>query len=430
MSDAHTGFQFRSIALPALLPSLLFAIGEGSIIPIIPAIAQNLGAGLALAGFIAAMIMVGELIGDIPSGWIVSRIGERRAMVGASLVSIVGVAICIVSTGPWMLAAGIFLIGLSSATFALARHAFMTTFVPVEFRARALSTLGGTFRAGWFVGPFIAAGLIALTAHAEIVFWVHLAMAIAVIVLLIVMPDPTVKAAHLQPVAAAESGSRAPQPRVETDGEHLVAEESNGLFRTIWLFRGVLVRLGSGVAIVGAMRASRSVILPLWAVSLGLSESNTALIIGLGGAMDFALFYASGQIMDRFGRLWSVVPSLLGLGTGMLVLGFTHDVPNAVAWFIGVTVLTGLANGIGSGILMTLGADLAPKNDPAPFLGAFRFTGDAGTAAAPLLVALLVAVSTLSLATGVMGVVGILGAGIMLRYVPRYVSRRPGRPSA
>ncbi|KJC65575.1 MFS transporter [Agreia bicolorata] len=420
MSDAETGFRFRSIALPALLPSLLFGIGEGSIIPIIPAIAQDLGAGLALAGFIAAMIMVGELIGDIPSGWIVSRIGERRAMVGASLVSIIGVTTCIAASGPWMLGVGIFLLGLSTATFALARHAFMTTFVPLQYRARALSTLGGTFRAGWFVGPFIAAGLIALTAQAAIVFWVHLACAVIVIVLLMVMPDPTAGAAAL----ARAQGTH------ETEGEHLVAEESHGLFRTVWNFRGVLVRLGTGVAILGALRASRSVILPLWAVSLGLPESTTALIIGLGGAMDFALFYASGQVMDRFGRLWSVVPSMLGMGIGLFVLAFTHDLQHAVGWFIGVTAVTGLANGIGSGILMTLGADLAPKDDPAPFLGAFRFTGDAGTAAAPLLVSLIVAVATLSLSTAIMGVVGVLGAGLMLRYVPRYVPRRPGRPSA
>lgn len=420
MSDTETGFRFRSIALPALLPSLLFAIGEGSIIPIIPAIAQDLGAGLAFAGFIAAMIMVGELIGDIPSGWIVSRIGERRAMVGASLVSIIGVTTCIVASGPWMLGVGIFLLGLSTATFALARHAFMTTFVPLQYRARALSTLGGTFRAGWFVGPFIAAGLIALTAHAAIVFWVHLGCAVIVIVLLMVMPDPTTAAA----ARTGASGSH------ETEGEQLVAGESHGLFRTIWNFRGVLVRLGTGVAIVGALRASRSVILPLWAVSLGLPESTTALIIGLGGAMDFALFYASGQVMDRFGRLWSVVPSMLGMGIGLVVLAFTHDLQNAVGWFIGITAVTGLANGIGSGILMTLGADLAPKNDPAPFLGAFRFTGDAGTAAAPLLVSLVVAVATLSLSTAIIGVIGVLGAGLMLRYVPRYVPRRPGRPSA
>jgi hypothetical protein len=84
-----------------------------------------------------------------------------------------------------------------------------------------------------------------------------------------------------------------------------------------------------------------------------------------------------------------------------------------------------LANGIGSGILMTLGADLADRADPAPFLGAWRFTGDAGSAAAPLLISGLTAVVSISLASGVMGVLGLVGAAILLRYVPRYSPHVP-----
>ena len=87
-------FSLRSVALAAFLPTLVFSIGEGAIIPIIPIVAHNLGATLAVAGLIAAMVMVGELVGDIPSGWIVSRIGERTAMIGASFLSIVGLITC------------------------------------------------------------------------------------------------------------------------------------------------------------------------------------------------------------------------------------------------------------------------------------------------------------------------------------------------
>lgn len=415
MTTDAPDFQFRSIALPALLPSVLFAIGEGAVIPIIPAVASNLGAGLAMAGFIAAMIMVGNLIGDIPSGIIVSRVGETNAMIGAAAVSVVGVVLCLLTTDPWVLGAGIFLLGVAAATFALARHAFMTTFVPLAYRARALSSLGGTFRAGWFVGPFIAAGLIALTNSVQVVFWVQIVTALSVIIILIFMKDPR-----------ANWATDAP-PTPATEGAKLVSDEATGLFRTIWAFRGVLLRVGSGVAVVSALRASRTVILPLWAVSIGVSEINTALIIGIGGAMDFALFYASGQIMDRYGRLVSVIPSMLGLGTGLLVLSVTHDLPNAVIFFIAMTVVTGIANGIGSGILMTLGADLAPQGNPAPFLGAFRFTGDFGTAAAPLALAAIIALASLPVATAIIGALGFVGAGILARYVPRYVPKRPGR---
>ena len=199
-----------------------------------------------------------------------------------------------------------------------------------------------------------------------------------------------------------------------------MAEEAHGLFRTIWNSRAVLSRLGLGAALVGALRASRQVILPLWAVSLGVADTQTAIIIGIAGAIDFALFYASGQIMDRFGRLWSAVPSMLGLAAGHLALAFTHDVHNAVGWFIAAAMFMSVANGIGSGILMTLGADLADQRNPAPFLGAWRFTGDAGNAAAPLAISAITAAISLAIAAGAMGVLGLVGAGILLRYVPRF----------
>lgn len=160
-------------------------------------------------------------------------------------------------------------------------------------------------------------------------------------------------------------------------------------------------------------------ILPLWAVSIGIGDTTTAIIIDIAGAVDFALFYASGQIMDRFGRLWSAVPSMVGLGTGLIVLAF----PSRETWSIAVAMLLSLANGVSSGILMTLGADLADPLNPAPFLGVWRFTGDLGSAGAPVLVAAVTGAISLAAATGVIGVLGLMGAGILLRYVPRYVAR-------
>ena len=417
MSSAERPFSFRSVALAAFLPTLLFSIGEGAIIPIIPIAAGNLGASLAVAGFISSMVMLGELAGDIPSGWVVSRFGERASMIAAAVVAILGVFVCLLAPNYWVLMAGIFVVGLATAVFALARHAFMTTYVPAQFRARALSTLGGIFRAGWFVGPLIASLVIALTGSIQSVFWIFIISCLGSVVVLIALPDPE-KMFGPSPVVATAGG-----PPM-TAGEEEAEERTAGLFRTIWSFRAVLARMGTGVALIGAIRSARTVLMPLWAVSIGISESNTALIIGIAGAVDFALFYASGQIMDRWGRMWSALPSMLGLGAGFVVLSFTHDLDARVAWYVGVSIFLSVANGIGSGIIMTLGADLAPKDTPAPFLGAWRFAGDAGQAAAPLLVSLLTALVSIAFASGVMGVLGFVGAGVLARYIPRFVPRR------
>ena len=418
MTTDELPFRWRSIALPALLPTLLFSIGEGAIIPIIPIAADNLGASLAIAGLVAAVLTVGELAGNIPSGWLVSRIGERPAMIGASLLSIIGLVICILSPNPWALGFGVLLIGLATAVFALARHAFLTSFVPIAYRARALSTLGGIFRAGYFIGPFITAGTIHLTGTPASAFWIHIVACLGAATILIALPDPTKTFGAVRTVRGVD-GKRL------REGEAFVAQEAHGLFRTIYNNRAVLTKLGTGAALIGAMRSSRSVIIPLWAVSIGLSGTNTALIIGIAGMVDFALFYTGGQIMDRFGRLWTALPSMVGLGLGHLLLSITHDLPDNVSWFIAAAMFLSVANGIGSGILMTLGADLADKRNPAPFLGAWRFTGGLGGAGAPLAVAAITAIASLSLAVGAMGVLGLIGAGVLLRYVPRYSPRTP-----
>jgi MFS family permease len=404
------------VIVAALLPTLLFSTGEGAIIPVIPVIAGNVGATLAIAGFVSGMLVIGELIGDIPSGVVISHIGERTAMIAASGLSVLGLLTALLAPNPWVLALGILVVGIATAVFALARHAFMTSFVPIQYRARALSTLGGSFRLGYLIGPFIGAGVIALTGSAPSVFFIHIAGCVSAAVVLLVLADPE------KTFAQASS-------RRETVGELEVEQEARGLFRTIRANRRVLLTLGMGSTLVAALRASRQVLLPLWAVSIGLHETQTSLIIGVAGLVDFSLFFAGGWIMDRFGRLWTAVPSMVGLGVGHLALAATAFLPGTVWWFIGIAMFLSLANGIGAGILMTLGADLADPRHPAPFLGAWRFTNDSGAAAAPLIVSGLTALVSLPFAAGALGVIGLAGAVVLRVFVPRY-SDRGGRRTA
>ncbi|OII15123.1 MFS transporter [Curtobacterium sp. MCBA15_008] len=431
MTSDTPAFDFRAVLLSGFLPAALFAIGEGAIIPIIPIAASSLGASLAFAGFVAALILVGELIGDVPSGVVVARIGERNAMIGAAAVSVVGLLVCTVAPNAWVLALGVFLVGVSTAVFALARHAYMTTAIPLHIRARALSSLGGVFRFGYFVGPFIAAGVVHLTGTTQSAFWIHIVCCLAAAVVLLVLRDPATGArgfrrpprASRPATSPATDASAVTEPPADT-GAQFVQQEAHGLFRTIRANGAVLLRLGSGAGLIGALRAGRQVILPLWAVSVGLDDATAALIIGIAGAVDFALFYTSGQIMDRWGRLASALPCMLGLSVSYFLLAWSGHLDARVGWFVAIAIGMSLANGVGSGILMTLGADLAPRGNPAPFLGAWRFTGDFGQAAAPLVISGVTAVASIAVASGVMGVLGLVGAGILLRYVPRYLPRR------
>ncbi len=55
----------------------------------------------------------------------------------------------------------------------------------------------------------------------------------------------------------------------------------------------------------------------------------TSLIFGVSGALDMLLFYPAGKVMDRFGRLWVAVPSMLTMAVGLAVLPLAHTAPRS-----------------------------------------------------------------------------------------------------
>jgi len=406
-------------------PTILFALGEGAVIPLIPVIAQRLGADITLAAVIVSALTVGQLLGNLPAGAVVAKIGERFTMAGAGSLVIVATAGALWAPNLAVFAAAVLLVGVSASAFGLARHAFMTTRVPLHFRARALSLLGGSFRLGIFVGPFVSAALLAIFPGDAAPIWFFAGCSVLVVLLVLFGPDPEAEIAAQQPSAArarAVSSADAEDSGEPVTGSIPVAERI-GVFRTMWRHRTVLSRLGVAAASLSATRAARQALLPLWGLSIGLDGQTIALVVGISGAIDFALFYASGQVMDRFGRLWAALPAMLLMGGGFLALSFTHDLGTATMWFAMFAAVLGVGNGLSSGILLTLGADVAPKDDPAPFLGSWRTLTDAGGAAAPLLVSGITAALSLSWAAGAMGVLALVGAGAFLRWVPRFVPR-------
>ncbi|WP_395638967.1 MFS transporter [Pseudolysinimonas sp.] len=414
MSALDPPFRWRSIVVVVFLPTIVFSMGQFALIPVIPALASGLGTDLGGAALIASMLVVGQLLGDIPSGAIVARIGERRAMLAAAGLALVGAVALVVAPHPAVLGLGVLLIGIAGAAFGLARHAFMTTFVPVHMRARALSTLGGSNRLGAVAGPFAGAALLTLTGQPASVVALLAVCCFLAATLLLVLKDPG---------AALSRGPRTP-------GEAEIGLEGTNLWSTLASKRKVLLSVGVGAALLSGLRQVRQVVLPVWAVSIGLDEATTSVIIGVAGVVDFSLFFLGGWIMDRFGRLWAILPCTIGLSAGLLALSFTHDLDTRVGWFVGIALFLSVANGLGSGILMTLAADLADRRNPAPFLGAWRFTVDLGGAGAPILVTAITAALSLSVGVATLGVLGLVGALILRISVPRYVSSRPGQPPA
>lgn len=379
----------RSLGLPVYGPTFLFAIGQGAVVPIVALAAKDLGASVAIASLTVALRGIGTMAFDLPAGAIVSRVGERRAMVvgtGILLASLVG---CILATEVWVFAVAMFLMGCGWSMWLLARLTYISDVMPLRLRGRALSTLGGVQRMGNFVGPFL--GAVAITAAGiDGAYGVHVALAVAGCALLVAVPDP-----HAG--RAIEVGHGPVRFRA-------IARDHAPVFRTA----------GAGAVAISVMRASRQAVLPLWADHVGLDAAAVGVIFGIAAGLDMLLFYPAGSISDRFGRKFVAIPCLGFLALGFLLLPLT----TSFATIVPVALLLGFGNGLGSGIIMTLGADFAPKRGRAEFLGVWRLVGDIGTAGGPLLAAGVTAAVTLGSASVLTGIVGLVGATIVLLRMP------------
>jgi MFS family permease len=120
--------------------------------------------------------------------------------------------------------------------------------------------------------------------------------------------------------------------------------------------------------------------------------------------------------MDLYGRLAVAVPAMVVLGASMMFLPLTTGV-------VGVMVVAGvmsIGNGIGSGIMMTLGADAAPADERVRFLGVWRLVSDSGSALGPAFVAAVTSLAALWVAIVAVGSTGLLAAAALGRWTSRY----------
>jgi MFS family permease len=379
-------------------PTLLVAIGYGAIVPLVALSALELGASVGVAALVVAMTGIGQLIGDLPAGALAARIGEKRALVAACLVDAAALVGASLAGSVLLLGLAVFAAGLAGAVFSLARQAYLTEAIPIRMRARALSTLGGTFRIGGFLGPLFGA-LIVTRFDLSAAYGFAAGMSLAAALITLLLPDIT---GHRRR-ADAEAG----RPH-----------------RTVWSVlaehRRVLLTLGTGVLIISAARTTRTSIVPLWAEGQGIDAATTSLIFAVAAGVDMLLFYPGGAIMDRFGRVYVAVPSMVVLGVGFALLPLT-----STAMSVGlVAALMGLGNGISAGIVMTLGADASPADARAQFLGGWRLCSDSGTALGPLLISAVALVAPLSIAAVCLAVITWLGAAWVGRWVPRYAPQR------
>ncbi|CAN5725863.1 MFS transporter [soil metagenome] len=390
------------LLLSVYLPTLILSFCNGLLLPVLPLYAGVFTNAYSLIGLVLAAEAIGTLLADLPAGGLLRRVDRKWVMVvGVALVGVSVVALVWASTLLEVLGYRL-LAGVGGALWNLSRHAYLAEATVSAQRGRTIALFGGTNRLGTFAGPAVG-GLVAAALGYGAVFVLYAALAGITVVLAFLF---------------IEKAEPAAPPDLQTPG--------HDLWTVLRSQRRVLAAAGSAQLLAQMVRASRRVLIPLYGADvLGLGVEAVGLILSVSSFVDMALFYPAGVIMDRWGRKFAILPCFALQAVGVLLIPLTTGfVPLLL-----VASLIGFGNGLGSGTMMTLGADLAPRGVLGEFLGVWRLIGDGGATGAPLIVGAVADVLSLATAAVVMAAVGAAAVALFTFTVPETLERpHPASP--
>ena len=388
----ETKFTRHSLILPVYLPALLLAFGQGVITPTFAIYIKSFNLSYTLTTFVIAIAVVGNL----PAGIFVERIGRRPSMiVGTIMVSISTLGVGY-ATNIYELILCQFVGGIGASLWSLSRHAYMTDVIPAAERGRSIALFGGINRIGGFAGQAIA---IFLGTDLRAPFFVYAAVAgLTAVLCVFFVTEPKKTSVH--------------------------GDSSLNLMRLSNLFKlhcRTLITGGAAQICVQTVRQGRWIVIPLYASEvLGLPAHSIRLVVMISSAVDMSMFPIAGFLMDRFGRRYATIPCFLIFASGLALMPVTRSFRALLA----VAVLMGFGNGIGSGTMMTLGADLAPKDGRGEFLGMWRLVGDFGGAGGHLLVGNIADFWGLGASSFVLAGFGYMAVLLFLWIVPETLKKR------
>ena len=374
------------------------SVCQGSVILIIPLFALDLGASAAVTALVFSLRGLGNMTADIPAGWATGKFGDKTVMVLSVGLMAISALIASQASETWQLGLAAFAFGAAVASWLLARLSHISEAVPSHQRGKAISTMAGVQRFGNLIGP-ATSGIVAQVYGFEYVFY---GIAITALVGLLLV------------LFAVKVNNRS-----EPD-EH--ASILSLLPTILAAHKRVFATAGMAIWCLTLLRATRSLMIPVWGDAIGLDTSTIGFVVSLSAGVDMLMFPIAGVIMDNYGRRPTAIICTGLLSIGLLMLPFTTDfLSMAIA-----AMVAGTGNGLGSGINMTLGSDFAPAGRRGEFLGVWRLLSDTGSLLGPMAVGGIASVATLSGAFYFSAGVGGIGVLIMLFLVDETL-QKPGK---
>ncbi|GAA1314863.1 MAG: MFS transporter [Brachybacterium tyrofermentans] len=406
-----------SLAPSVYAPTLLEFAGLAALMPVIPLLALDLGFAAWQAAALTTVFGLTSFLGPIPAGRFISRVGARRALVSTGVLLVLSNLVAFVVLTPGVHGSpglrhqltflGLLLVmAISTQVWQLGRQAYLGTALPPTMRARGMTMFGGVIRLGEVIGPLLGALVMALGSDTGVFILFAVTAAAGTVMIAIFLPP----------------GESRPTPR-RPRGERIPRSMARSRLDRAVLSRMAMV--GLGIAPVMMARVNRPVIVPLLGASLGLDSVWISLVFGVCAALEILLVIPAGTLMDRYGRAAVAVPCALLMGAGFIllaILGTTlagHGTTLAVVALLVPSLLIGLGNGMGAGIVMTLGIDVSPVHDRTRYLAWWNTMLGSGRLAAPLVVTAIALVAPIALAGAATGGLCLAGGIWLARTLPR-----------
>uniref|UniRef100_A0A7S1WV92 Major facilitator superfamily (MFS) profile domain-containing protein n=1 Tax=Alexandrium catenella TaxID=2925 RepID=A0A7S1WV92_ALECA len=135
---------------------------------------------------------------------------------------------------------------------------------------------------------------------------------------------------------------------------------------------------------LSCVRSSRNLLIPMEGHAVALREDDIGYLMSLSYVVDGLLFPLAGWLLDNVGRNRTGALGLVSYVAALLCLE-----GQSAAALTAFALVCGWANGITSGIVMTIASDLAPPDARGSFIGLYRTLTRLAELAAPLMVGFL-----------------------------------------
>jgi MFS family permease len=340
-------------------PAMVMSLGQGMVIPTIPALAETFGVSAGQAAQLVTAGMLGRVLALLPTGYVLDRYGRKPVLVGGPLVVALGSALTALAPVFPLLLAAQFLAGIGLSAWLIGREVAIVDVVRPEQRGRMIAGFHGMGSVGVALGPVLG-GVLTEVFGFRAVFWAYVLTSLFTLAASLGIPE-TARAARSGRAGGLKIG-RVSEVEPQYQVTYVVL-----VFNTfVAMMRGALIMS----------------LIPLYlGLQLGYSPTEVGAWFGIYGLANVLMIAPVGVLLDVWGRKRTVMPSLYLA----IVVFIAFPIVTGASQLVVLAVLTGVMTGMSLGTMATYTYDVVPEHARARLQALRRVFADVGAIMGPAL---------------------------------------------